>query len=63
MDVDKIRCNECGRRVKDTPEAKSTHIMRFHPRVPIMRLALLFADPVRLEEIGRSCGDLLRGLL
>jgi hypothetical protein len=58
----KIRCLGCGRMVREHPEAKVQHILKYHPQAPLKRIAGLF-NPALFEWMGYQIGQRLRGLL
>jgi len=59
---DKIPCLSCGRLVKDDPQAKVSHIMRYHRDVPIRRLCGMF-NPSLFEHLGYRIGERLKAML
>lgn len=57
MSNDKIRCNDCGRKVKDTPDSKMQHVWKYHPQTPLIRIATTLFSPLTFEEMGRRIGN------
>ena len=57
---DTIRCNVCEEPVENTSEAKTAHILRFHPDAPLRRVVALF-NPSLFEFLGYRLGELLKG--
>jgi hypothetical protein len=48
--------------VREHPEAKVQHILKYHPQAPLKRIAGLF-NPALFEWMGYQIGQRLRGLL
>lgn len=55
----KIQCNDCHRKVTDNPQAKMAHVWKYHPQVPLIRIATSLFSPVTFEEMGRRMGNAL----
>jgi hypothetical protein len=51
-----MKCNECNRRVKDTPEAKMKHIAKYHPVHVIQKLI----NPESAFQLGSLFGTMVR---
>ena len=67
MKTPKLHCNDCGRTVRDCVESKMAHVMRYHPHVPLFRIANGLFTPVLLtgffEKIGERLGETVKGML
>jgi hypothetical protein len=63
MKFPKVHCNECGRRIKDHAESKVAHILKYHPHVPLIRIATTMFSPVMLESIGHRIGEHFKRLV
>jgi hypothetical protein len=48
--------------VKDHPEAKASHVMRYHPEAPFKRIIGLF-NPGLFEAMGYRIGEKLKAML
>jgi hypothetical protein len=57
MKTPKVHCNECGRTVKDNPQSKGHHVLKYHPHIPLIRIATSLFSPMTFEEIGRRMGN------
>jgi hypothetical protein len=53
----KIHCNDCGRNVRDNPQSKMQHVWKYHPHVPLIRIATSLFSPMNFEEMGRRMGN------
>jgi hypothetical protein len=60
--MNKIRCLGCGRLVTDHPEAKTAHVLRYHPEAPFKRIIGLF-NPGLFEAMGYRIGQKLKAML
>lgn len=59
----KIQCNECGRKVRDNWESKTHHIMKYHPTLPLIRIATTMFSPIVFEKMGERLGDAFKRLV
>jgi hypothetical protein len=53
----KLHCNDCGRTVKDHPQSKMNHVLKYHPEKPLLYIATRMFTPFFLEKIGERIGD------
>jgi hypothetical protein len=60
--IPKIRCNGCGRSVKDNPDAKLHHVITYHPAQPLKRIIGMFNTQL-FELMGYRVGEKLKAIL
>jgi hypothetical protein len=55
-----LKCNECGKRVKDDPASKIKHIIKFHPDIFVSRALPGIMNPDLYFELGQQLGKIVK---